>query len=177
MPAGRSWGRTYWLPNFRVSCPGREPSPTTSPRRAGSLMHEFEGEARWGREELLAVLVPHFQNGIAVAAVEERGIGEAREDDLRSGGLADPRGTVDYEKLGQSFPPGGSGCKLPKHPKLGQGFSLRGFRSTLRKDASVDLTVQLTGLQCPIDVRYELLRASHDLRQRLECSLGLLLYA
>ncbi len=45
--AGRSWGRTF------ASCPGRQPSPTTSPRRAGSLMQKSEGEARWGREVLL----------------------------------------------------------------------------------------------------------------------------
>ncbi len=133
-----SSGRTYRLSNFPASCPGRQPSPTTSPRRAASLMQEFEGEARRGRDELLAVLVSHFQNGIAVAAAEERGIrahfitltrlavrwtrwhemrllsagglrccsitsdsgcetasGEAREDDLCHGRLADHRGCVD----------------------------------------------------------------------------------
>jgi len=81
-----------------VSCPGREPSPTTSARRAGSLLQESEDEARRGREELLAVLVPHFENGIAVA----------REHDLCRGGLADPRGCVDRERLGRGFAPGGT---------------------------------------------------------------------
>jgi len=71
-------------------------------------MQEFEGEARWGREEVLAVLVPHFENGIAVAAVEEGGIGEAREDDLRDGGLANHRG---------------SGSTLPKQPNAHLGYT------------------------------------------------------
>ncbi len=63
-----SSGRTYRLSNFQASCPGRQPSPTTSPRRASSLMQEFEGEARWRLEKPRAVLVPHLENGIAVAA-------------------------------------------------------------------------------------------------------------
>jgi len=86
-------------------------------------MQEFEGEARRGREELLAVSVLHFENGIAVVAVEERGIGEAREDDLRHGGLADPRGSVDHEKLRHRFPPSGFGSTLPKQPNAHLGYT------------------------------------------------------